>query len=244
MIAGHLSFASPAIIVASRSAKLLLGELCAAYPAAKAGCDPASALPPSNLQHASLDAWEAEQVTGAKADSARAYWQQALAGTPAMLQLPSDRPRPMVRTFATDEVCSELGPALVEQLHAAAGQLGVGMGDVLLGAAQLLLVRYSGQDNIVVGVAEPACGQAGAEGIFGNQERLLPIRATPDEGANVANLVGAASEAVAAATAHALPFQQIVEVAGAASQPGVHPIFQVCNPPLVSVLLLVKSCNP
>jgi amino acid adenylation domain-containing protein len=83
------------------------------------------------------------------------YWQQKLAGIPAILELPTDRPRPPAQSFRAAEESVLLPAGLKQKLEALSEQEGVSLFVVLLAAFQTLLARYTRQDDIVTGLAVP-----------------------------------------------------------------------------------------
>ena len=94
----------------------------------------------------SSDRWAQEELP---------YWRQKLAGIPAILELPTDRPRPPVQSFRAARESVTLSRSLKQALEALSEQEGVSLFVVLLAAFQSLLMRYTRQDDIVVGVALP-----------------------------------------------------------------------------------------
>ncbi|MGH8653573.1 MAG: amino acid adenylation domain-containing protein, partial [Gammaproteobacteria bacterium] len=79
------------------------------------------------------------------------YWQRRLAGAPALLELPTDRPRPAVQSFRGASECFVLEAELTQGLKALSQRVGVTLFMSLLGAFMGLLSRYSGQEDMVVG---------------------------------------------------------------------------------------------
>ena len=80
------------------------------------------------------------------------YLQQKLAGIPAILELPTDRPRPPVQTFRAVRESIVFSKSLKEALTALAHQERVSVFVLLLAAFQSLLMRYTREDDIVIGI--------------------------------------------------------------------------------------------
>src|SRR6266567_6732404 len=80
------------------------------------------------------------------------YWAQKLAGIPAILELPTDRPRLPVQTFRAACESFLLATSLKQQLEELSEREGVSLFVVLLAVFQVLLTRYTRQDDVVVGV--------------------------------------------------------------------------------------------
>jgi len=96
--------------------------------------------------------WEAELLNGPKGQRMAAYWQQQLAGDVPVLQLPTDYPRPPRQTFNGASVRVELPEPLTEAVKQLAKAHKTTLFTVLFSAYQVLLQRYSGQDDIWIGV--------------------------------------------------------------------------------------------
>ena len=125
------------------------GELTALYDAFSHGAP--SPLPDLPIQYADFAVWQRNTMAGKSLDGQIAYWLKHLAGL-APLELPTDRPRPPLQSYAGGRVPVVVPP----RVHAALGQLsareGVTLFVTLLAAFQTLLHRYTGQDDIVLGV--------------------------------------------------------------------------------------------
>ena len=147
---------------------ILLSDLAAEYTARCAG--QAALLPPapSFLAYAA-----AHQVEGSRA--ALDYWVDCLSPGPPPLALPTDQPRPAVRSYRGARVSRPLPPALGASLRRLGASEGCTLPATLLAAYTLLLRRRSGQDDFVVWV--PAAGQSEAEAeLVGHCVSLLPLR--------------------------------------------------------------------
>ena len=139
------------------SSMVVLEELAALYGAAVAGRHLPTALPPLPIQYADFVLWQQRHIGNDGAEGLKEYWRKALRGVPGMLQLPADRPRPAAPTFAAATVHSELGLELMQRLGALASALDINLQAVLLAGLQVVLSRYSGQEDVVVGV--PTAGR-------------------------------------------------------------------------------------
>ncbi|HYH80409.1 MAG TPA: amino acid adenylation domain-containing protein, partial [Longimicrobium sp.] len=126
-------------------------ELSALYAAYREGRE--SPLPELAVQYADYAVWQREQLAGEVLDRQLSYWRERLAGAPEMLELPTDHPRPPVQTYRGAYERIELPGELVERLRTLARSEGATLYMVLLGAFQVLLGKYSGSEDIVVGSA-------------------------------------------------------------------------------------------
>jgi amino acid adenylation domain-containing protein len=138
---------------------VLYRELSALYEAYGDGRE--SPLPELGVQYADYAVWQREQLEGAALERQLAYWRERLAGAPELLELPTDRPRPPVQTYRGATVPVELSPELMERLQALGRSEGATLYMTLLGAFQVLLSRYSGSDDVVVG--SPIAGRTRKE---------------------------------------------------------------------------------
>lgn len=145
------------------SFRALLDDLSAAYNAAQAGRATASLPPPLPIQYSDYAAWQREVLGGGGAGAAlRAYWKDRLSGCVPLLQLGTDRPRPAEPTFALGQVREQLPPELMPALRALAAQLRVSLSAIFLAAVQLVLLRFTAQDEVTIGIPTgAAAGWAG-----------------------------------------------------------------------------------
>ncbi|WP_420129160.1 amino acid adenylation domain-containing protein [Longimicrobium sp.] len=138
---------------------VLYRELSALYEAYGDGHE--SPLPDVGVQYADYAVSQREQLTGEVLDRQLAYWREQLAGAPELLELPTDHPRPAAQTFRGAHERIELPLDLLERLQALARGEGATLYMVLLAAFQVLLSKYSGSDDIVVG--SPIAGRTKRE---------------------------------------------------------------------------------
>ncbi|HST62244.1 MAG TPA: condensation domain-containing protein, partial [Longimicrobium sp.] len=134
-------------------------ELSALYEAYREGRE--SPLPELPVQYADYAVWQREQLEGEALDRQLSYWRERLSGAPELLELPTDRPRPAVQTYRGASVPVELSPELLEQLQALGRSEGATLYMTLLSAFQVLLSKYGGGEDIVVG--SPIAGRARRE---------------------------------------------------------------------------------
>jgi len=201
-------------------------ELSDAYGAATRGAVPS--WQPLPIQYADYAAWQHSQLSGESGAALRTFWREYLSGAPSMVQLPQDRPRPQKPTFEAGTVRTTLPSGLLPKLEAVAQQLRVNVQAVLLAGLQAVLLRYSGQDDLVIGVPVAGRDRPETHGLVGYFVNTLPVRCLASEDATFADMVRDASKATLAALDHALlPFEEVVAVAGVARVPNVNPSFQV-----------------
>ncbi|ARU63540.1 hypothetical protein CBW65_22920 [Tumebacillus avium] len=138
------------------STSIFMRELSVLYRAFSAG-EP-SPLPPLAIQYADFAAWQREQLAAGKELKAQeAYWQQHLAGTLPVLQLPTDHPRPPVQSYNGDYLTFPIPAATAQRIQELSRREGATLFMTLLAAYKTLLHRYTGQDDILIG--SPVAGR-------------------------------------------------------------------------------------
>jgi amino acid adenylation domain-containing protein len=227
------------IVADGWSLTVLIQELLALYPAFAAG-QPAP-LPELPIQYADFAAWQRQNWQGERLASAMTYWLTQLADLP-VLALPTDKPRPPLQSFRGAHVPLRLSGALSAELHALSQREGATLFMTLLAGFQLLLARYSGQDDIVVGT--PVLGRSHSElerliGVFIN---TLVLRTDLSGNPDFRELLGRVREVTLDGFAHQdLPFEQLVEALQQERDLSRHPLFQVMfalNEPVEEALQL------
>jgi acyl carrier protein len=129
---------------------VLIRELATLYEAFSSGKP--SPLPELPIQYADFAHWQRQWLQGEVLAAQLSYWQQQLAGSQTVLELPTDRPRPAVQTFsgATTQLLA-LPEPLSQKLKTLSQRSGVTLFMTLLAAFQTLLYRYTGQEDICIG---------------------------------------------------------------------------------------------
>ncbi|MFD8820486.1 condensation domain-containing protein, partial [Streptomyces sp. NPDC059627] len=191
------------------SARVLRRELSALYTALRAAePDP---LPPLTVQYADFAAWQRSWLADDVLDGQLAYWRDQLADVPA-LELPTDRPRPPVLSTAGAAVEFTVPAATADRLREIARDNGATMFMTLLAGFDLLLSRYCGTDDIVVGTPVAGRNRAETEDLIGFFVNTLVLRTDLSGDPSFADLVGRVRETALGAYAHQdLPFEQLVD---------------------------------
>ncbi|HYH80726.1 MAG TPA: condensation domain-containing protein, partial [Longimicrobium sp.] len=188
---------------------VLFGEMSTLYAAYREGRE--SPLPELAVQYADYAVWQREQLAGEVLDRQLAYWRERLAGAPELLELPTDHPRPRVQTYRGATVPVELSPELLERLQVVGRSEGATLYMTLLGAFQVLLGKYAGSEDVVVG--SPIAGRTRGEveeliGIFVN---TLVLRTDLSGDPSFREVLRRAREATLGAHEHQeLPFEKLV----------------------------------
>ncbi|WP_143305918.1 non-ribosomal peptide synthetase [Chitinophaga vietnamensis] len=184
----------------------------------------AAELPPLPLQYADYAIWQRQHLNAAVLDREVDYWKQQLAGL-SPLELPTDFARPAIQSTAGGMVCMTLEKTLCNQLNLLARQEGVTLYVLLLSAFKILMSRYSGQQDICVGVPVANRTHAELEPLVGFFLNLLAIRTDMDGSEKVHDLLLTVKDTLMQAYAHQeVPFEKVVGVQRDLSR---SPVFQV-----------------
>jgi amino acid adenylation domain-containing protein len=207
------------------SMALFVGELSECYAASREGRTPALADP--GVQYADYAIWQRSWLRGEALDAQLSYWREQLAGAPARLELPTDRPRPPVQSFRGAVERVRLSAGLCAKLGALGRRQGATPFMVLLAGFQALLARYSGQEEVVVGTPVANRHRPGTEGVMGLLANTLALRCRLEGDPSVGELLGRVREAALGAYEHQdLPFERLVEELQPERDLSHNPIFQ------------------
>ncbi|HEY0096726.1 MAG TPA: condensation domain-containing protein, partial [Archangium sp.] len=185
-------------------------------------------LPPLPLQYADYAAWQRRWVDGEVLRKQAEFWTRSLTGAPALLELPTDRPRPAVRDHAGATLGLELDAELTAGLKALSRRHGATVFHVLLAGWALVLGRLAGQENVVIGTPTANRGRQDVEGLIGFFVNTLALRVELAGAPTVAELLGRVRERALGAQQHQdSPFEQVVERVQPARSRSHTPLFQV-----------------
>ncbi|MFJ1552032.1 condensation domain-containing protein, partial [Streptomyces sp. NPDC088246] len=184
-------------------------ELSALYEAFRAG-EP-NPLPPLAFQYADVVAWQRQWLTGDVLDSHLSYWRGKLGGAPD-LELPTDRPRPAVRSTEGAVVRFSAPAGTAEALKALSREHGTTMFMTLLAAFDVLMSRYTRSDDIVVSTPVANRNRAETEDLIGFFVNTLVMRTDLSGNPTFTELLGRVRGTALGAYAHQdLPFEQVVD---------------------------------
>ncbi|TNV64185.1 non-ribosomal peptide synthase/polyketide synthase, partial [Corallococcus exiguus] len=201
-------------------------ELGALYRAFASGQSPA--LSPLPLQYADFALWQRSWLQGDVLQAELEWWRRELDGAPTALELPTDRPRPFAQSFRGASLPVALSPDVSGAVKALAAREGATPLMLLLAGFQLLLSRYTGQDDVLVGSAIANRNRAETEGLIGFFVNTLVLRARIDPRASFRTLLAQVKATTLAAYAHQdLPFEKLVEGMQGARDLSRSPLFQV-----------------
>ncbi|MEV0295979.1 amino acid adenylation domain-containing protein [Nocardia sp. NPDC050710] len=209
----------------------LTRDLVSAYAARALGRVPDQA--PLPVQYADYAVWQrevlgSEDQPGSIAAEQITYWRQALADLPDQLELPRDRPRPAVQSFAGGRVELRIDAPTHAALTEVARAEGATLFMVVQTALAVLLARLSGTDDIAIGTPTAGRGEAVLDDLIGMFVNTLVFRSRVDADASFAELLARQRDTDIQAFAHAdVPFERLVEVLNPVRSTARHPLFQV-----------------
>jgi amino acid adenylation domain-containing protein len=204
---------------------ILVREVAALYAAFAGGA--ASPLPELPVQYADFAAWQRARLAGPVLDAQVGWWRDSLAGAPPLLEVPTDRPRPAVQGGAGESAPFAVPAEVVAGLRALARGEGATLFMALLAGWQLLLARWSGQDDVVVGTPVAGRTRVETEGLIGFFVNTLALRARTDADAPFRALLARTRETTLGAYQHQeVPFERLVEELAPERSLGHTPLFQ------------------
>ncbi|MEW5928741.1 MAG: non-ribosomal peptide synthase/polyketide synthase [Gemmatimonadota bacterium] len=208
------------------STGVLVRELSELYAACSEGCEPS--LPELPVQYADYAAWQRAWLAGDVLEAQLAFWREKLKDAPPALELPTDRPRPSVPGDRAGRVDLRLAAETARALRALSREGGATLYMTLLAGLQLLLARWSGQDDVVVGTPVANRTRLETEGLIGFFANTLALRTDLSGDPTVRGLLGRVRREVLEAQAHQdLPFDRLVEELQPERSLQHSPLFQV-----------------
>ncbi len=205
---------------------VIVKELAALYSAFCQGQpSPLAELP---IQYADFAVWQRQWLQGDVVASQLSYWQQQLRCAPALLSLPTAGTRPALQTFQGAHKSFALSFELTEALSLLSRQEGVTLFMTLLAAFDILLYRYTGTEDILVGSPIANRNRSEVEGLIGFFVNTLVLRTNVSGNPSFRELLGRVREVALGAYAHQdLPFEMLVEALQPERDLSHTPLFQV-----------------
>jgi amino acid adenylation domain-containing protein len=205
---------------------VLFGDLTELYDALVNGETPA--LDPLPLQYADYAVWHRAWLEGESLERQLEYWRQTLGGAPALLTLPTDRPRPAAREYTGDRRRLLLESRLVDDLRAVAREENATLFMGLLAAFAALLHRHAGQEDVVVGTPFVGRNRVELERVAGYFVNPLALRVNLSGDPTFRELLRRAREMTLGAFEHGhAPYELVVKAANPERDLSQTPLFQV-----------------
>lgn len=214
------------IVADGISVGLILDEVDIFYRALTGGRDPRP--PDLSLQYADFAVWQRQAVDDAAYSDQLSFWQKQLSGELPVLELPSDFPRPLLQSFKGSNVFLNLPQTLVRDLTSLGAREGCTFFMTVLAAFQVLLHRYSGAEDIVIGtpVALRDPGQVGR--LIGNCLNMAALRCDLSGNPDFIELLRRSRDTALNAFSNAdLPYEALMKHLKIERNPGRNPVFQV-----------------
>ena len=186
-----------------------------------------SPLPPLPIQYVDFAAWQRDWLNGEALKKQLDYWKRQLEGAPAILEIPTDRPRPPVQSYRGATFHFSLQPGLTQQLNVLGHEHRATLFMVLSAAFNVLLHRYSGQEDICVGTSIAGRNRTEVEDLIGFFIKTLVLRTTVKADSSFpAVLASVRDRALEAYTHQDIPFEQLIGELTVERDLSHSPIFQ------------------
>lgn len=203
-----------------------LQTLFAAYHSLVQGKEPVAV--PAAANYGDFVAWEQKMLAGKAGAEHRAFWQQQLAGALPILELPADHPRSTAQGFKGQVHTSLLPPELSKKIKELALAQHVNISAVFLGIWKALLYRYTGQEDIIVGMPAIVRPQAQFDSLIGYFINMIPIRSQDLGNKSFSTFLQELQLNMADSLDHvSYPFPVLVRELNVPRTPGIPPVFQV-----------------
>ncbi|NEP59949.1 MAG: amino acid adenylation domain-containing protein [Symploca sp. SIO2G7] len=220
-----LLFTMHHIISDGWSVGIFISELSDLYQAFSTGKP--SLLPDLPIQYADFAVWQRQQLQGEKLSSQLSYWKQQLENAPPLLQLPTDRLRPPVQAYRGARESLRLPKSLLQALQAIGRKSQATLFMTLMAAFKLLLYRYSGQEDIIIGSPIANRNRAEIKGLIGFFVNTLVLRTNFFGNPTFEELLGRVRQVtIRAYDNQDLPFEKLVEELQP-ERDNYNPLFQV-----------------
>ena len=198
------------IIYDGWSLSIFFGELSQLYAAFVRGLP--SPLPELSIQYADFAVWQRQWLTGEVLERQLNYWQKQLQDAPTILELPTDYPRPPIPSFRGDGQVFRLNQDLTQRLKRLSQESGATLFMTLLAAFFVLISRYSGQLDVLVGSPIANRNSSAIEKLMGFFANTLALRGDMSGNPSFLELLERVKQTTLSAYAHQdLPFEMLVE---------------------------------
>ena len=185
-------------------------------------------LAPLPIQYVDFSIWQREWIKGCELDRQLAFWRNALSNLPPVLELPTDRPRPIVQSFNGRSIPIEISNDVLKQIQSFCQKQGVTLYMFMLASIQLMLWRYSGQSDIAIGAPMANRVRPELEKLLGCFVNTIVLRSKITAEQKFLQYLQAVKNTTLDAYTHQdIPFEQVVEVLNVQRNTSHSPLFQV-----------------
>lgn len=182
-------------------------------------------LPELRLQYKDYAVWQSQQLSSGYKKEER-YWMETFNGELPVLQLPTDFPRPAVQSFSGDRISTVLNKEVTENLNLLAEKTGTTLYMVMLAAYQVLIAKYTDQEDIITGTLMAGRDQGDLSDIVGMFVNTLAIRTALEKQTQFTNVLQDVRQNVLGAIENQnYPFEQLVEKLNIPRDVSRHPLF-------------------
>ena len=185
--------------------------------------------PELTVQYGDFALWQRNMMVNEAAYAKQIeFWQKQLSGTLPVLELPADRPRPVLQSFNGSNVFFNIPTALAQDLKSLGEREGCTFFMTLLAAFQALLQRYSGVEDIVIGTPVAARTPSELEPLIGNFLNMASLRCDLSGDPTFIELLRRSRDTTLNAFSNSdLPFEAMMKHLKFERDPSRNPIFQV-----------------
>ncbi|TQV68007.1 amino acid adenylation domain-containing protein [Exilibacterium tricleocarpae] len=185
-------------------------------------------LEPLSIQYADFAIWQKKWLQKNVLDEQVKYWKKQLQGAPALLEMPTDRPRPATQTYSGESYRFEIEAGLLQEVRELSKKSSTTIFMTLFAGFNILLAKYSGQRDICVGTTVANRQRPELEGLIGFFVNTLVLRTLLDDEEHVTDLLAKTKEVALSAYAHQdLPFESLMEILNPTRSLSHSPLFQV-----------------
>ncbi|MEH2059372.1 MAG: amino acid adenylation domain-containing protein [Nostoc sp.] len=215
------------------SLEIMISELCALYKAMSTtgyayAKGEAAQLSTQNYQYQDYVKWSEQMLASSDGESLWTYWQQQLSGELPLLNLPTDRPRPQIQTYNGASRFFTIEEELRQLLTELANREGASLYILLLTALQILLLRYTNQEDILIGSPMENRNRSEFENIVGHFTNPVVLRGDLSGKPTFEELLRRSRSCVLNAQDHQdYPFPLLVEQLQPVRNPSFSPLYQV-----------------
>ena len=212
------------IIVDMWSLMIIVSDLAQVYTEGPEG----KGLLPNRLRYTDFVDWQEKMLAGPEGEKLQAYWSSKLGGRLPVLDLPTDFPRPPVQTFNGRNLSAKIGAELTDKLKRFSDKRGLTLYMTLLAAFKVLLHKYTGEEDVIVGTPTTGRSRSDLSDIVGYFVNPVALRSFVDDSNSFDDFASTVKTTVVEALDHQdYPFYEIVEKLTPARDVSRTPIFQV-----------------
>jgi acyl-CoA synthetase (AMP-forming)/AMP-acid ligase II/acyl carrier protein len=185
-------------------------------------------LPPLALQHGDYAVWQREQLTETNVADDVAFWKENLHGAPPLLELPTDSPRPQVMSYRGARLRFRIGRALTEAFRELSRREKKSLFALFTAAFDVLLYRYTGQEEILLGIPIAERDRPGFQSMIGFLLHTHVLRTAVEGDLTFRELVGRVQQGALKLYEHrSVPFDRVVRAMQPERSLSYSPLFQV-----------------